>query len=168
MSKREVGISQYVRQKVAALGEEGEKWLAGLGDLVKEIAQDWHITVGESLLGGSEAFVARATLLDGSQAVLKVAMPAAEGNTIFASEINGLNLANGRGYVRLLRSDLPRWVLLLEALGPSLQVLELSSRAQIEIICATLRESWVRVPLDTGLFNEEKAAQWHMKFIGSL
>ncbi len=168
MDRQEIVVSEMMRQKVATLGETGEQWLMALPALVEEIAQDWQLEVGESLLGGSEAFVARATTIDGFQAVIKVAMPPAEGNTVFASEITGLKLANGRGYVRLLRSDLDRRALLLEALGPSLQDMGLSSRAQIEIICATLRESWVRVPLDTGLFNEEKAAQWHTKFIGSL
>jgi streptomycin 6-kinase len=168
MDQQEIVVSEMVRNKVVALGEEGWKWLAGLGNLVEEIEKDWQLEVGESLTGGSEAFVARATLVDGSQAILKVAMPPAEGNTVFASEIIGLKLANGRGYVRLLRSDMTRRALLLEALGPSLQVLGLSSRSQIEIICATLLESWVRVPVDTGLFNEEKAAHWHTKFIGGL
>lgn len=168
MSNRNLTISDPVRQKLTTLGAQGQQWLAGLEDLVSELAQEWQLTIGKSLEGGSEAYVAEVTTSDGSPAILKVAVPYIDGNTILASEVTALTLAGGRGYVRLLRSDLNRRALLLERLGLRLQDLGYSTTTQIDIICATLKESWIPVPPGTPLQTGDEIARWLAQFITNL
>lgn len=168
MGKRIVTIPDLVRQKVVAMGEEGVKWLAGLGDLIEELEQEWQVSVGECMAGGTEAYVAQARTGDGSQAILKIATPESPGNTVLANEITALTLAGGRGYVRLLRSDLGRRVLLLEPLGVMLKDLGYTSRDQIALICATLRESWVHVTSESRLPTGADIARWHAQFSTNL
>jgi streptomycin 6-kinase len=168
MSNRIITIPEPVRQKVAILGAEGLRWLVDLSDLVGELEHDWQVIVGSSLEGGSEAYVAQARTRDGSQVILKVAIPESDGNTVLANEITSLTVADGHGYVRLLRSDLSRRALLLEPLGSPLRDLGYSTRAQIDIICATLRESWIHISSGSGLPSGASIAQWFSKFIADL
>ena len=67
---------------------------------------------------GTEAYVAPATLADGTAAVLKVLLPWPGGPPNHESAV--LRLAGGHGLVRLLRHDDARGALLLEALGTPL------------------------------------------------
>src|SRR5579884_743270 len=169
MSKRIIVVPDLVRQKVAALGEEGARWLTGLGDLIEELEQEWQVSViEESLADGSEAYVARVRTGDGSRAILKVAIPESAGNMGLANEITALTLAGGRGYVRLLRADLDRRALLLEALGVALKDLGYVTRDQIKMICATLRESWVHVSSASQLPTGADTARWHAQFSADL
>src|SRR6185312_985452 len=100
--------------------------------------------------------------------ILKVAIPENNGNTVLANEITALTLAAGHGYVRLLRIDLSRRALLLEPLGIPLKGLGYSTRAQIDIICTTLRESWIHISSGSGLPSGADMAQWLSKFIADL
>jgi streptomycin 6-kinase len=168
MRKRIITVPDLVRQKLAILGAEGLRWLDGLDDLIGELEQEWQISVGTSLEGGSEAYVAQVRTRDGLEAILKVAIPESSGNTVLANEITALTIAGGRGYVRLLRSDLSRRALLLERLGVPLRNLGYSSRTQIEIICTTLRESWVHISSGSLLSSGASMAQWLAKFIVDL
>lgn len=169
MSKRIIAIPYLVRQKVEALGEEGSRWLAGLGDLIDELEQAWQVSVvGTSITGGSESYVAQVRASDGSQAILKIVIPESTGNTVLANEITALTLANGRGYARLLRSDLARRALLLEPLGRALKDLGYSTRTQIALICTTLQESWIHVSSTSPLPTGADAARSHAQFSANL
>lgn len=161
-------VPDPVRQKLAILGAEGLSWLARLDALIGELEQEWQVSVGASLEGGSEAYVAEATTRDGSKVILKVAMPEFDGNTVLANEITALTLAHGKGYVRLLRSDLSRRALLLESLGTPLRDLGYSTRVQIAIICTTLRQSWVPISSGSRLPSGASMAEWLSKFIADL
>ena len=175
MRDRGITLPNPVRQKVAILGTEGRKWLADLDDLIESLEQEWQITVGAILEGGTEAYVAQARTKDGARVILKVAIPESNGNTVLAHEITALTIADGHGYARLLRSDLSRRALLLEALGLPLKDLGYSTKAQIEIICTTLKESWVRTSSQISqispvsqLPSGASMAQWLAKFISEL
>jgi len=50
----------------------------------------------------------------------------------------------------------------------ALRNLGYATRAQIDIICTTLRESWVHISSDSGLPSGASAAQWLSKFIADL
>jgi hypothetical protein len=63
-------VSPAVRNK--ALIEGAGRWLRDLPDLVVELEREWSITVGRSYEDTTEAFVAEATLADGTPAVLKL------------------------------------------------------------------------------------------------
>lgn len=168
MKNRIITVPDVVRQKVMAVGAEGLKWLAGLDDLIGALEQEWQVNVESSFEGGSEAYVAQARTRNGSKVILKVAIPEYRGNTVLANEITALTLADGHGYARLLHSDLNRRALLLEALGTPLKDLGDSSSVQIDLICATLRESWVPVAPDLQLPSGASMAQWFSEFITDL
>lgn len=137
-----IEVPAEVRQKAAAGGAEGARWLRGLDAAIRSLERDWDIVAGSALHGGSDAYVAEATTRDGARAVLKLALP----GEWASHQIETLLLAGGRGYVRLIEHDHARQAMLLERLGPSLAELGLPVRAQIEILCATLRRAWSVAP----------------------
>jgi streptomycin 6-kinase len=140
-------------------------WLDQLGDLVEELEQAWDIEVGEAMSGGTASFVAPATTADGSQAVLKIAMPAAiDGLEALDNEARALRAAAGRGCVRLLVHDGRRGALLVERLGPQLATADLPLPDQLAVICETLEEFWAS-PADPGLPSGAAKAQWLASFI---
>lgn len=167
MRNRIITVPEAVNQKLATLGEDGTNWLKNLPDLIRELEQEWQLTVGRTLEGGTEAYVAEATTNDGIKAVLKIAIPPKDGNTVLVNEITALTFANGYGYARLLRSNLNRRVLLLEALGTPLRNLNYTTKDQIDIICSVLKASWKPVPTATSLPNGADMAEWFSQFISS-
>ena len=71
----QVELPSPVQQKALHVGPDGEQWLADLPRLVAELEEQWGLAIGESLAGGSAAYVARARTRDGRDCVLKIALP---------------------------------------------------------------------------------------------
>jgi streptomycin 6-kinase len=159
---RTLDVPDAVHGKVQALGAEGQAWLQRLPDLVRALEQEWGLSVGATLHGGSAAYVAAVTTADGTDAVLKIHLP---GYDSIASEIRVLRVAGGRGYVRLLRSDEARGVLLQERLGPRLRELGLPIERQMAIICATLQRAWIESPEAATFLSGAEKARWLRGFI---
>ena len=136
-------VPEAVLGKAHALGAPGRRWLRSLPELIRALEHEWELQVSAALSGGSAAYVAAAEMADGTAAILKLHIPGYEDP---AGEIRVLRIADGRGYVRLLRSDAARRALLLERLGPRLSELGLPTRRQMEIICSTLERAWVQTP----------------------
>ena len=67
---QELIVPAVVRSKAEAAG--ASTWLDGLGDLIAALERDWSIRVSRSYPDATEAYVARATLADGTPAVLNV------------------------------------------------------------------------------------------------
>jgi streptomycin 6-kinase len=148
-----------VRQKARHLGEPGEQWLAGLPDLIADVARRWSITVGEPLNGGSASFVARARTADGQDVVLKLVLPGHE----VVGQVRALRAAEGRGYVRLYAADVPRGALLLEALGPPI---DLPPEPTMVVLARMLRQAWQvppgePVPDKAGALGAMVDRLWH-------
>lgn len=156
----EVRVPAVVRSKALAHG--AGPWLAGLPGLVAGLERDWSFATGRTYQDATEAFVAEATLSDGTPAVLKVVVPRA-GNAA-EHEITVLRLAGGEGCVRLLRADPARGALLLERLGPSLHDLGLPIGRRHEILCATAAGLWRPAP-GCGLPTGADKGRWLMDFI---
>jgi streptomycin 6-kinase len=155
MAERTPMLDPLVRNKLADLGPAGERWLAGLADLVAAMEQQWSVSVVEPLSGGSAAYVARVRGGDGDAAVLKLAIPGAG----FAGQARTLEMARGRGYAALLACDVERQAMLLEALGPSMSQLALPPDEAIGLLSRVLREAW-QVPGPADMAEpEEKAGQ---------
>lgn len=155
--QRPVQVPPYVRQRASRLGLPGEQWLAGLPDVIARLERAWAITVGQALAGGTGSYVARTRTADGSDAILKIAMPDMD----FADELRVLDSAQGHGYVRLLAYDRDSEAMLLEALGPSLASLDLPPERQLTLLCQMLRLAW-QAPRPAGLAvtpDDEKAGQ---------
>ena len=153
-------VPDAVRKHAIARGHQG--WLERLPALVAELEREWSITVGSSYDGGNEAFVADATLDDGSGAVLKVFIP--RGDDSARNEITVLRLANGDGCARLLRSDLSRGAMLIERLGARLGDSGLPAPQRREILCAAAERLWRIVP-DSPLPTGAEKGRWLVDFI---
>jgi streptomycin 6-kinase len=155
-----IRVPEVVRQK--ALAVDAGLWLDDLPLLVASVEQDWGIAVGDAYSDSTEAFVAKATCVDGTAAVLKLIVP--RSGDAAENEIAFLRLTGGEGCVRLLRDDAVRGALLLERLGQSLYQLALPIRRRHEILCSTVARVWRPAP-GCGLPTGAEKARWLADFI---
>jgi streptomycin 6-kinase len=161
-----VQLPEPVRRKVAALGADGTRWLAGLEDLAARVEDRWDLSLGAPIGGGSGAFVACAVTGAGTDVVVKIAIPEGlEGHGSFASELLALQLGDGHGYVRLLHADLDDRVVVLERLGRPLAELGLPVEAQVEVLAGALRPTWRPVPEAAGLRTGAAQAAFLRRFV---
>ncbi len=133
-----VRLQPLVRARVAALGERGTAWVDGLPDLVAELATRWSLRPGRRLPGGSASYLTSVTRADGSEAVLKVALP----EPGFAEAASRLHEADGRGFVAVLEVDEPARALLLERLGPALDRVHPDVDGQVRVLASALVDAW--------------------------
>ena len=153
-------VPEIVRNKARSVG--AADWLDQLPGVIAALEQDWSVTVGATLSGGTEAFVAEATLADGSDAVLKLMIPRAGEHA--HNEITVLRLTRGEGCVRLLRDDADRGAMLLERLGPSLFDLGVPLGRRHEILCRVAKQVWRPAP-DAGLPTGAWKGRWLVEAI---
>jgi streptomycin 6-kinase len=155
-------IPEIVRARALLRGEAGQVWIDALPAMIESLARDWDLEIGPILAGGTDALVTACHTSQGQDAVLKLVMPGlAAGN----DQLRALLAFKGRGYVEVLRHDEPRNAMLLERLGPQLSELGLPISAQIEIICATLRETWTNSPEGHGFMTGAQKAESLAAFI---
>lgn len=133
-----IDVPPVVRNKALAAG--ADSWLDTLPKLVAELEQAWRLQVGRPFADPTEAFVAEATLADGTPAVLKLLVPAATSSV--QHEITVLRMTDGDGCARLLRADEGRGALLLERLGRPLSELGLPLADRLVILCDTASRIW--------------------------
>lgn len=138
-------VPEKVRQRALSEGSEGAAWLDGLDDTIDVIREQWGLTLGETLEGNSAAFVAEAQDSQGEPCILKIATPHTAKTR---HEADVLTRADGRGYARLLRHDEANHAMLLEKLGDRLDTLDMPHNQKVEIVCATLLQAWMPVPLN--------------------
>lgn len=162
-TKRTIPLPVVKRAKSA--GAAGEAWLADLDHMIAELEERWNISVGDSLRGGTHAFVACATGANGEQCVLKIDMPENLGGE-FLNSIAALKTANGQGYVKLYAYDLKKKACLLERLGKPVDQLGYTVYEQLRIICYTLQQSWKIPAVNTGFPSGYESIAWFREFIG--
>lgn len=129
------------RVKAACEGSsEAREWLRQLPQLVNELARRWQLRLGAAFDGDdvSCAWLAPAVRRDGSNAVLKLALPHFEGK----HEIAGLRFWNGDPTVRLLEADEERNALLLERCEPGSCLRSRPEPEQDIEIGSALRDLW--------------------------
>jgi streptomycin 6-kinase len=118
--------------------------------------------------GGTCSWVCPVVRRDGTQAVLKLAMPHMEGK----NEVRGLRYWHGRSIVSLLESDDARGAMLLERCWPGNSLREEPEQTQDAVIAEVLRRIWAspnEIPLTEfrhlsemiDLWCEETIAQRH-------
>jgi streptomycin 6-kinase len=154
-----IEVPYVVRNKAIALG--AEDWLNSLPSLILELEDRWGISVGSSIEGGTESYVAGVVREDGSAAVLKLLIP--QENSA-PNEIKVLEIADGRGCVELLESDGPLGALLMERLGSTLHDLALPIGERHEILCAAVEQLWRPAP-DSELPTGAEKGKWLSQFI---
>jgi streptomycin 6-kinase len=148
-----VRLQPLTRARVTSLGERGQAWTESLPSRLAELARDWGLDLGRSFPGGSNSYVVRARTADGADAVLKVVLDGDE----LEGQIRVLAAADGRGYARLLHSDVARQAILLEALGDPLQSSGRSAPEQLAVLADTLAHAWQPSPVDVVPDAENKA-----------
>ncbi len=122
---------------------ERAAWLAQLPSMIHDLEERWSLTVGSPFDGKdvSCAWVATATLPDGTSAVLKLSMPHMEGE----DEIAGLCFWNGDPTVRVFEFDNRLGAMLLERCEPGIALRSLPEPEQDSIIAQLLNRLW-RLP----------------------
>ncbi|MEM7020831.1 MAG: aminoglycoside phosphotransferase family protein [Pseudomonadota bacterium] len=161
MTDSRIKLPEFVRLRAESHGEAGQRWMDGLVELIARFEQDWQIQAGDPLEGGTGGLVVPATQADGSPAILKIGMP--EYN--FKDELRTLQIADGRGYAKLLAYDKAHDAMLVEQLGVRLATLGYSTERQIEIICETLKVAWIPLDHAHGMMTGVEKAQWLADFI---
>lgn len=137
-----IPIPETVCKRAATVGKQD--WLAALPQLVKALAEDWEISIGQAFTNGTEAFVTTVTRSDGTEAVLKVSMFYDAPD--LHHEITVLRLADGSGCARLYRNDIDRGAMLLERLGRSLSQLNLPLDERRAHLTTAAMQLWRRAP----------------------
>jgi streptomycin 6-kinase len=155
-----INVPYVVRNKAISIG--ADDWLSNLLSLIVELEDKWQITVGPPIEGGTESYVAEAVDHEGSRAVLKVLIPRADDSAL--DEIRVLQMANGRGCVKLLKSDEVLGALLLERLGPTLHDLALPIGERHEVLCAAVEKLWRPAP-ESGFQSGADKGRWLIHFI---
>jgi streptomycin 6-kinase len=153
-------VPDVVANAAAACGADG--WLRDLPRLVANLEAEWSISVERPYPHSTEAFVAEASLAEGTPAVLKLLIP--HNGAAARHEITMLQLAGGRGCVDLLRHDAARGALLLERLGPSLYDLGRPLTERLEILVATAATVW-RPAANSGLPTGADKARRMVDFV---
>ncbi|MCW6653801.1 aminoglycoside phosphotransferase family protein [Aerococcaceae bacterium NML210727] len=158
-------IPKDVVKKLTTLDVEGIKWKDNLNALIKGIEKEWNISLDRVIEGGSEAFVARCTLSNGTKCIVKIFIPQLSGNSVFVQQVEAYKVANGYGYAKLFKYDIERKVMLLECLGLSMCELTYSTQEQIKIICSLLKETWITIDENYCLKPMRELIQWFREFI---
>lgn len=169
MPKRNpIDVPESVLRKAHALGREGRRWLDDLTVTIAGLEEEWDIRVGGTIEGGTSAYVARATTGDGQAVVLKMAIPEGlPGQGTFERELSTVEHGQGRGFVRLLRSDGGRRFMLMEELGRPLATAGLPIEHQLTVLAGLVASAWQPLGDATGWRTGADQAQWLHDFVGS-
>lgn len=124
-------------------GEEGEKWLKSIPNLIKRYEQQWDIKVAEPF-HLSYNYVAPATRPDGSDVVLKIGFPK---DNEFQTEVRALEVFQGEGIERLLEEDRDNAVILIERVLPGAALSTLTEDEEAtRILARVMRKLWKPLP----------------------
>ena len=157
-------IPDLVLDKAMMMGAIGVKWLNNLDNVILNAEKRWNINVGDAISGGTHAFVAKVNDQNNSKMLIKISLPDGLGSLDFKYQVNALLAADGHGYVKLYEHDLENRICLLEEFGEPLSELNCTSEEQMNIICATLKKSWVK-PLQAELQDGAAVINWFKEFI---
>lgn len=115
----------------------------------------WSLTLGEPYTSGVDGYTTRATLADGTPAVLKLLKPHRENE----HEADALELWDGDGAVRLLERDESGFVFLIERCEPGTHLSSLDVDAALDVVIGLLPRLWKQAGEPFHSLTEE-AAWW--------
>jgi streptomycin 6-kinase len=119
--------------------------------VLRQLEDEWKITVQEPFLNGEYNYVARALTDDDHACVIKVAPPRNDRDHF--GEAKYLRISNGKGVVRLLRHDPERMAMLIERAIPGetlTRTFETREPDSIEPAIELLRSTSREIPEDRG------------------
>jgi streptomycin 6-kinase len=140
---------RFVRNTIDLCGAAGEGWLNDLPQILAELSKIWSLEVEKPFANLSYNFVA-ACVCENENAVLKIALPL--DNPEIHNEARFLQTANGRGAVRLLKSNEARRAMLLERAAPGANLKEVfhgKSEKAVDIATKTIRAILREAPEDS-------------------
>ncbi len=155
-------IPHNVQLRAASQGPSALKWIDALPDTIALLCDQWQLSVGAALEGGTESLVLPAIQSDGVPAILKIGMPNVC-NT--ANEAYVLQLAAGHGYAALYAQAETHNAILVEQLGSQLAQAQLPVSEQIDVICETLNTAWMPLSDSHGLMTGAEKTDWLANFI---
>jgi streptomycin 6-kinase len=119
-------------------------WLNSLPALLHDLQQKWSLTVDDPFDAGeaSCSYVVPVLRVDGTSAVLKLAMPHMEG----LHEMRGLRFWDGDPTVHLYEADEDRNAMLLERCRPGVLLRTVPEPEQDAIVAGLLRRLWRQPP----------------------
>jgi streptomycin 6-kinase len=149
---------EFVRNLEHVLGDRARAWLDGLPALIEACERDYGLTIGPRF-ELSYNYVAPATLVDGTEAVLKLSPHGDE----FRHELTATRHYGGHGMARLLEADPDRGIALLERLRPGAMLVDLDATddAKTEIAADVIKKLLREPPPDHGL---PSARDWFVAF----
>ena len=130
------------------------EWLPRVPTLLAETSMAWGLTLGKAYEPGAAGYAVRATLPDGSPAVLKLINPHREAR----DEAAALERWDGNGAVRLLAHDPERWALLLERCEPGTVLAERPPGEALDVLIGLLPRLWTNA--DGFATLEDETAIW--------
>ena len=133
----------------------GAAWLANLDDLVREMAAEWSLELGDPFRSAYVSWAAPARRVDGTDAVLKLQFPHRE----CVYEAEALRRWGGDGAVRLLAHDSVRHALLLERCVPGEHLATKRGPDALDVLVGLLPRLWIPADEPFDRLSDE-AARW--------
>ena len=156
--------SPAVIARAESLGEAGKQWLRSIPQIIKQLEDDWNITVGTAMTGGTHAFVAPADGKNGEQYAVKIDIPDMSEDE-YMNEIRLLRIADGQGYIRIHKVNSGLRAALQERLGERLKDKNYAIEKQIEILCSALVQTWKTPVEKPNLPDGAECIAWFRGFI---
>ena len=129
-------------------------WLERVPELLAECAEQWELDLGASYPQGAAGYAVRATLPDGTPAVLKLIYPHRESE----HEAVALQVWKGDGAVQLLGYDDERWAMLLERCEPGTLLAKEDAGLALDVFIELLPRLWK--PVDEPFRPLAEEAEW--------
>jgi streptomycin 6-kinase len=129
-------------------------WLERVPELLAECAEQWELDLGAPYRQGAAGYAVRATLPDGTPAVLKLIYPHRESE----QEAEALRVWNGDGVVQLLGYDDERWAMLLERCEPGTLLAKEDAELALDVFIELLPRLWK--PVDEPFRPLAEEAEW--------
>jgi streptomycin 6-kinase len=139
---------------VADAGLTHGVWLERVPELLAECAEQWELDLGAPYPQGAAGYAVRATLPDGTPAVLKLIYPHRESE----QEAEAVRVWNGDGVVQLLGYDDERWAMLLERCEPGTLLAKEDAELALDVFIELLPRLWK--PVDEPFRPLAEEAEW--------
>lgn len=140
--------------RTVARYETGKSWLEKLPGIVRQVSQQWDLTLGKPFEDSHISLVVPVRWKHGN-AILKIQWPHEE----CRYEAEALRKWNGDGAVRLLAHDAERHALLLERCSPGLPLGKAGNADPVSILAGLVSRLWIPAGPPFKSLQEE-AAGW--------